>query len=371
MGVSGGTMRRLQRLLAPVHRWIGILGGLYFLLIALTGTALLFRTEIQQVQDPELFAVLGAGAPAATERLHERLREAYPQGDIVAIDSPTNRRPTTQAQVLLGRRSVTVQLDPVSASILGELPQRPLLRTLLRLHYDLTLGRTGRMVNGIGAILLTVLGLTGGILWWRGRRRWQEGLKVPLGQPAEPTNRALHDAVGIWATLALLMWGVTGAAYIYPYEVGQVIGWFSPIEAEEPPLVADPPPGAARLPLAAQMAAATQALPEKVVARVVFPGHPSVPLQVQFARASPTTAGERLESVYVDPWRGTLLPATAPDTAGQVVWNSFNLLHTGNFGGHGVRAVWLVLSLTPALLLVTGVTTWWLRRRRLARSRGR
>jgi uncharacterized iron-regulated membrane protein len=107
-----------------------------------------------------------------TRRLRRlrRLREAYPRGDIVAIDSPTSRRPTIQAQVLLERRSVTVQVDPVNASILGETAPRPLLRTLLRLHFDLTLGRTGPIVNGIGAMLLTALGLMGAILWWRGRR---------------------------------------------------------------------------------------------------------------------------------------------------------------------------------------------------------
>jgi uncharacterized iron-regulated membrane protein len=125
------------------------------------------------------------------------------------------------------------------------------------------------------------------------------------------------------------------------------------------------------LPLATQIAAATGARPGKFVARVVFPAHPSVPLEVQFARDLPTAAGERLEAVYVDPWRGSILPTQGSRTAGQAAWRSFGLLHAGNFGGHGVRVAWLVLSLTPVLLLVTGVATWWMRRGRLSRSRGR
>ena len=36
-------------------------------------------------------------------------------------------------------------------------------------------------------------------------------------------------------------------------------------------------------------------------------------------------------------------------------------LHIGNFGGVGVKLVWLVTGLAPALLAVTGLILWWTR----------
>lgn len=354
-------MKLLQRLLRPVHRWIGLIAGLYFLLIALTGGALLFRIDLQRALDPGLFTPVAQGPLADPVAVIGELQQTYPRGEVAGIDAPTSRRPTTLAYVQQDRRFITVLLDPASGRILGELPQRKIIRLLHSLHFELTLGRAGRIINGVGALLLTVMGLSGVILWWRGRR-WREGLKVRRGQPALTTHHELHNAVGIWAALALLMWGITGAAFIFPQTAIAAIGWFSPVEAAEPPHLLPPPAGQPPLSLAQQVAAAVAARPGRKVARIVLPGHARVPLHVQFARSSPTRMGEQLESVYVDPWRGAVMQDTSPRSAGQAVWDSFTLLHTAGFGGYGVRTLWLLFALTPMLLLVTGTSVWWLRR---------
>ena len=36
-------------------------------------------------------------------------------------------------------------------------------------------------------------------------------------------------------------------------------------------------------------------------------------------------------------------------------------LHFGNFGGFGIRFVWLVAGLAPGVLAVTGLILWWTR----------
>lgn len=55
---------------------------------------------------------------------------------------------------------------------------------------------------------------------------------------------------------------------------------------------------------------------------------------------------------------------------GQRLLETLVRLHFGRFGGLWGRLTWVVLGLIPAVLLITGFTTWWLRiaDRRLARA---
>lgn len=352
-------MNRARRLLQVLHRWGGLIAGAYLLLVTLTGATLLFRIDIQRALDPRLFDA-GKGPLADPVEVFARLAETYPDSHIAGMDAPTTRRPTTLAYVEKNDRFLTVLIDPVTARVLGELPQRPVIRQLHALHFNLTMGRTGRLVNGIGALVLTGLGVTGLVLWWRGRRHWRQGLSIRRGTRTAIFHRDLHSAVGIWTSLALLMWGVTGAAFVFPTTFTNAIGWFSPVGEAQPPSV-QPLAGKDQAPLATQIAAATRQRPDKTVARVLLPGHPSVPLQVMFARQSPARIGESLETLYVDPWSATVLRPGIPRSAGDRFWDAFSTLHTGAFGGLGVRLTWLLFALTPSVLLASGFTTWWLR----------
>ena len=75
-------------------------------------------------------------------------------------------------------------IDPVSAGVLGELPEDSIVRTLQDLHYDLLGGRRGRTINGVGAAAIIVMGVTGIWLWWPGRAGPRGVARSPLTQSA-------------------------------------------------------------------------------------------------------------------------------------------------------------------------------------------
>jgi uncharacterized iron-regulated membrane protein len=113
--------------------------------------------------------------------------------------------------------------------------------------------------------------------------------------------------------------------------------------------------------------------PHSSVARVVLPGNSRSAFLVQFADVSPTPVGADLSSVYLDQFTGESLSeaSSRQPTAGDVVMAWVGPLHLGSFGGAGVKAVWFVLGLSPALLFVTGFAVWWMRvvPKRQSRSR--
>ncbi len=60
----------------------------------------------------------------------------------------------------------------------NELSRRFSIEWLVNLHANLLSGSTGRLVNGIGAICLTSLCMTGAIIWWPGIKNWRRSLTV-------------------------------------------------------------------------------------------------------------------------------------------------------------------------------------------------
>jgi uncharacterized iron-regulated membrane protein len=353
---------RLRRVVFQIHLWTGIAVGLYVLVISLTGSALMFRIDLQRTLNPELFVPQKTGPLVSPETVLQRLEQAYPQHRIAGIDAPTDRRPTYLAYVSSERDFLTVLLDPVDGRVLGLLPKGTFATTLQDLHFDLLAGRTGRIVNGMGAALLLLLVLTGLVIWWPGSSRWRRGLKVDFGQPPLRINWELHGAAGFWTLTLLLIWSVTGLYFAFPQSFRGAVNAVSTLSVPVRPRSQPPSANATPLSRVALLERAQVHYPGRPIGRIVIPAQPHDTFQVLFAEQSPTRAGEALDTVYVDHYSGALItPPVAQRSLGDVVLQWVGPLHTGSFGGLPVRLAWCLLGLTPALLFVTGFISWWTR----------
>src|SRR5713101_4523584 len=77
-----------------------------------------------------------------------------------------------------------ILLMSISGSMIvyrNELSRRVSIEWLVNLHENLLSGATGRFVNGLGAICVTSLCLTGAIIWWPGIKNWRRSLTVNWG----------------------------------------------------------------------------------------------------------------------------------------------------------------------------------------------
>jgi uncharacterized iron-regulated membrane protein len=87
---------------------------------------------------------------------------------------------------------------------------------LVKLHTNLQAGSVGRVVNGIGAGSLTLLCLTGAIIWWPGVKYWHRSLQVNWRANLPRVNWDLHSALGFWCFPFVLLWGVSGFYFAFP-----------------------------------------------------------------------------------------------------------------------------------------------------------
>ena len=354
----------LRRVLFQVHLWTGIATGLYVVVVCTTGAALVFRIDLQRAMHPSLFTPSTDGPAVEAATVMERVRDAFPSDRLSGVDAPTTTRPTYLAYVIRGTSFLTVLADPVTGAVLGELPERSLVRTVQDLHFDLLGGRTGRVVNGIGAVGLFTMSLTGLVIWWQGVN-WRRGFSVSFGRSWRRVIWELHGAVGIWTLVLIAAWSVTGFYFAFPAAVRNAVNRVSPITVSRAPqsnpagMGLGPTPSWRTL-----VAAASQRVPGAFVARVVVPADNRGAFLVQFSEITPAPAGSPdLTSVYLDHFTGAVLEAPSPRgrTAGDVVMAWLAPLHVGNFGGLGVRLAWAILGLAPPLLFLTGFVMWWTR----------
>jgi uncharacterized iron-regulated membrane protein len=223
-----------RRALFQVHLWTGVTVGLYILIVSLSGSAVVFRRELAKaLVSPTL--VSPVGRRLSTEELAAAVRKAYPRLSLIKIWEPS--RADVAVEVWLsrgtnaggyGRRERL--FDPYTGRDLGDsVPYQPrLVGWLVDLHDDLLGGRRGRLVNGVGAICLTALSLTGLIIWWPGAARWRRSLIVRTGAGWPRFAWDLHSAIGLWMFLFVLMWGVSGIYLAFPDPFSTLVDLIQP-----------------------------------------------------------------------------------------------------------------------------------------------
>lgn len=104
----------------------------------------------------------------------------------------------------------------------------PFIEWTVNLHGNLLLGKNGRFVNGIGAIALILLSLTGAVIWWPGINHWRRAIVINWRAPFARFNWDLHSAMGFWGLLFVLMWGLSGFYFSFPNLVNAVFAFFDP-----------------------------------------------------------------------------------------------------------------------------------------------
>ena len=310
----------LRRALFQIHLWTGIGTGLYVLMISITGSAIVFRNEIYQKAGSRDRVVQVRGTKLPPDELKRIVREKYPTSSLSFVFE--GKQPTTATEVWLDRGKERVQrlFDPYTGADLGDsVPQSIRVAAwLAKLHTDLLYGETGRKVNGIGAIFLTALCISGFVIWWPGIKSWRRSLVIDFRSNWKRLNWDLHSAIGFWSFALIFMWAITGVYLAFPLPFQKVINHYSPL--------------------------IRYALPEEAILTAPAPAATSV-----FAQPPP-------QGKSLNPGRRRRVEVLS---AGDKVIRWIYYLHFGNFAGPKTKTLWVVLGLLPVLLFVTGAIMWW------------
>ncbi|WP_210517731.1 PepSY-associated TM helix domain-containing protein [Hymenobacter terricola] len=388
-----------------IHLYLGLASGLIIVFVCLTGSILVFETEIEQAWHPERYFVTPTAAPRLLlAQLTEAVRVHKPKAQISGLKIYAD--PTRTVEVSLagapgskgGERGEgngkeasragegpgkggkgkgdgggpRVYLNPYSGAILGEMnPRDSFFHTVEQLHRGLVAGKIGKLVMGVNAsIFLFILG-TGLVLWWpAARKALSPRLKVKWGSGWKRLNHDFHIVLGFYASVFLFIMALTGVGMSFDW-VGQSINKLthSPVKRPEAPESAAPAVGTSPFAADAVLALARQQAPDAESYSLQFPKEPTGSIRVAILRPGAVTENAT-DEVYLDKYTGRTISSQsyAQRPVGQRIRGLFKPVHTGAVFGWPTKILALIMALLGATFPITG-TVMWLNRLRKNRQK--
>jgi uncharacterized iron-regulated membrane protein len=362
----------VRRILLQVHLWVGLIFCIPFVILGVTGSYLVYDQDFMTV--PRATAVGEVAAPseiiAAVNRDGFRTASVTmpsEAGDpaIVRLARITNGEQQGPGRGFAGGAQVYV--DPVSLEVIGDQERN---RTALsdfmhQLHGSLLIGgREGRSVVGWLGVGMTLLGITGLVLWWPKGGAWRNAFGVRRDAKGYPFHRQLHGATGIWGWVVFIIVSFSGVAISFPATIGPAM--HSMLGGQPLPPVNQeimPVEGQATIAVDEAVAIALAEQPGSRVVGVFLPGEPEGAMRVTVL-ATDAVKGTPATSISIDPYRGEVASVRNPQEG---LGNAFMAWQRPLHDGQGLGMIWQFLvfasGLMPVLFTITGTIMWWIKRR--------
>ncbi|MCC9166460.1 PepSY-associated TM helix domain-containing protein [Pontibacter harenae] len=256
----------LRKFFNDVHLWLGIASGLVLFVVCLSGTIYTFHTEIEELLEPSKYTVeIPANAtPLAPDALVKTL-ETDLGGKVAYLAIPEDAARAYQVGVKpaeqgggkpegghggatearaegaktagaakgpqaaqgghgggsSGGRPKTYMVNPYTGAVLGTTdgPATEFFRTMMQLHRWLLIeGGVGKMIVGISTIIFVFLILTGLVLWFPVKlKNWKQGFKVKTSAKWKRVNHDLHNTLGFYSFILLLIMSLTGLCWSFEW----------------------------------------------------------------------------------------------------------------------------------------------------------
>lgn len=214
----------IRKLLNDIHLWLGLASGLILFVVCFTGTVYTFHEEIGQWIDADKY-YLNAPAgksPLLVEELSQKL-SATVEGKPIAVTIPANSDEAYQFTVRKEgeRRGATYLVNPYTGALLGDTKSSAseFFMVMFRLHRWLMLDTSvGRPIVGWATIVFVVIILTGLVIWFPKKvKNWKQGLKVKWRANWKRINHDLHNALGLYTAVFLLIMALTGLQWSFSW----------------------------------------------------------------------------------------------------------------------------------------------------------
>lgn len=368
-----------RRLWVLIHRWLGVGLGVWFALVGITGSILVYEVPIDAFLNPQLLRNTLPGPWLSPETIHDRVTREFGPARIERLTLPAAPADVYRAIVRVGPRvriapaRVEATFNPVNGELLGTrdaaargLARPHLMKTIYDFHRNVLLGNAGSNLVGIAGFLMLASALTGMYAAWpRQRNGWKRLVTVKLRANATRVLFDIHRSLGSVIGLLLLLATVTGSTLVYLNYARDLVGLFSKVAPF--PVVPWRDDAQASWPSFGELVEQVQAAhPGQTITEIHIPTRlPGGYLFYLRAPGDVHRLGDTL--VWVDPATGDSLleRGDRTRTAGETFMHWLFPLHSGTaFGTPGLVAMFAT-GLAPLLLISTGLWVW-LRKRRAA-----
>jgi uncharacterized iron-regulated membrane protein len=333
------------------------------IVVAATGALYIFKDELEAVIYPGVTYVEPAAHRVSYEQQLAAARAAVPTPVHIGLVQVFANPKRATAIAMAGAKFQISYVDPYRGGYLGAIEQGNFFEIVLKLHRQLFVGTTGRIVVELTTCWTIVLAATGMYLWWP--RKWNQvwGVWLPRWR-RKPyvVLRDLHSVGGIYVAIIAIVISLTGLIYTYTWGSGfQYAAQKSGAnDMFSKPMLSKCPPTAKDLPIDRFIEIGHEKMPGKTL-NVWFPRAPNA---VYLVLGSSDYGPSVHEMLFIDRATGEILADRPISQAKPLYWfGTWNYpLHVGTILGLTSKILWLVTCVVLMTLPVTGVWMWWQRR---------
>lgn len=340
-----------------VHRWCGLALAAIVLVVAASGGLLLLRDPYYRAVYPTLRVPITAAQTAARAEILTLIESQWRTEGVDLVKFP---RPGVNAYRVWLRDGTEALVDPQAGAVIDRWHWSARVPAFLfELHAHLLAGQPGTVINGIAALFVVFMALTGIVLWWPARRG---AFRLRGAIPRRATPGELlrsHAAVGAIAAVPIVVFVATGAVMAFYQPTARMV---SPLldgrSPEEPTARVMPQQNPAR-PWTALLASLDQAFPEGT-AVFYYPGTQDN-ARLMFRKRLPGEWHPNGRSyVVIDPYTAEVVQAidARAQGAGTRLMNTMYPVHAAKVGGLAMVALAACAAVALTWLAIGGVCTY-------------
>lgn len=336
-----------------IHKWCGLIAGLFIFVMGLTGAVLVFNHELEAWEHHAYWEVNNQG-PVSIDKAYHTITEKYLNWEIRLQRFSENPSETLIFSLRRPDQRLMVFVHPANGNILAALDANKTITTwLLTLHYSFHTDLTGKILVFITGLIFLVSLVTGVITY---RKAIVKMLLFRVGF-ARKTKRSfassLHRHVGVWGLLLNLLMVLTGLWISY----GIVVNGFKTASTPTKP-IASP---ALTISIDQALKTLNAKHPAFKPTYMRLPKAEDQPLTINgFVTGQPFYYSQYYNAATIDAKTGALLDLKL-NTAAEVTTKLDSISHSIHFlefGNWLIKLLFCFVGISAPLLSITGFLLW-------------
>ncbi|WP_276381288.1 PepSY domain-containing protein [Flavobacterium sp. H4147] len=348
----------LKNTIRQIHLWLGLASGLIVFIVSITGFLYVFEEEIRDFSHQEYLHVPVQQKPfIGLKTILENYEHLEPKKKITALK--INREEPNAAVEISTKKKKTYYFNPYDGTLIKE-QGSDWLNTVLEIHRNLLLGDFGEFIQGWSVVIFIIMLLTGLILWFPNQRRLiKQSLKIKWSGSFKRVNFDLHQVLGFYASIFLLLIAFSGTYFKYDTVKKTVSLVTGSTLRKGDEVISNQKIDSTTIPVR------YNAIYENANSK--YPGATSVSFSIRktgelrLRMTYPNNWARNQNTIFFDGKTGQMLRTKLykDNNAADIYEASNHDLHTGVFFGLAGKIIWSLVSLISASLPITGFIIWW------------
>lgn len=213
----------LKQVFGKLHLWLGLASGLVVLVVAATGSLLVFEDELDEWANHDFYFV---NVPPNAQRLTldsmAGTAAAYNSSlkiSRIYIETKADDRSVVFWAKKGKKQTWWIAVNPYTGKVIKAIDNnKRFFGVVLNLHRTLCMNEAGKAITGASCLIFAIMIITGLVLWWP--KRWKllkQRTRIQWSSHWKRLNWDLHAVGGFYVHIVLFFIALTGLTLAYPW----------------------------------------------------------------------------------------------------------------------------------------------------------